>query len=211
MLEISSKECKIDSSDSDDSQTFPRNNMFDKSVKDIESESVSSGDVTAMDKTNNDGSTEANLEELLIDMIDISYMKTEPIQEGPKTPWPGPGSLTAGLLFPDYDSMTTSLDEWSRANFSPLVKASSGGIGPGSGPRAFHTFRCPHKKAKARQGQSQGLGIRRQKANVIEYVDCPFLVDTKVNPDGSCVVTRALTEHSGHPVSEEQFQKYRRL
>ena len=104
-----------------------------------------------------------------------------------------PDKFTPGLLFPDYDSMTTSLNEWSRANFSPLVKTSSGGVRPEIGwTRPFHTFRCPHKKANR---SSSSLGIRRKRANVIEYVDCPFLIDTKVNPDGSCVVTRASTEH----------------
>ena len=159
MLEISPKKCKNNS----------RNYVFDKSTKDIESESVVSRDVTVVDKPNNDGSTEENMEDVFIDIID---MKTEvdpnPGQELAKTPWPAAGSLTPGLLFPDYDSMTTSLDEWSRANFSPLTKASSGGIGPGSGPRAFHTFRCPHKKANRR---TSSLGIRRQRSNVIGYVD----------------------------------------
>ena len=41
-------------------------------------------------------------------------------------------------------------------------------------------------------------------------MDCPFLIDTKLNTDGSYIVIRAETEHRGHEVSEEQFQKYRR-
>ena len=111
-----------------------------------------------------------------------------------------PTSITPGLLFPNYNSMRSSLDKWSRTNFSPLTKIRSQG--------GRHTFGCPHRKARRSQG---GFGIRRQrKSGRVDYVDCPFLVDTKVNPDGSCVVTRALTEHSGHPVSEQQFQKYRR-
>ena len=126
-------------------------------------------------------------------------------QEKPKLPWPSLDAITAGLVFPNYNSMTASLDEWSSANFSPLVKASSGNVQQGYS-RAFHTFRCPHRKAR----QSTGRGIRRQKAFIIERVDCPFLIDTKVNTDGSCVVTKAVTEHVGHDVSEEQFQKYRR-
>ena len=210
MLEISSKESKIDLGEySDASQTFSRNNVFDKSAKDTKSESSSFGEITDEDKTNNHCSTEENLEEVSIDII---YMKTDdvdstkPIQEGLKAPWPGPGSLSVGLIFPNYDSMTTSLDEWSQANFSPMTKVSSGAGGFGQG-KPFHTFRCPHKKGGR---QRSSLGLRRRKANVIEYVDCPFLIDTKVNADGSCIVTRAITEHSGHPVSEEQFQIYRR-
>ena len=205
MVEISPKEFKIDLSEySDASQIFSRNNVFDKSANAIESESGSSG---ALDKTNNDGITEENLEEVFIDVIDVKtdHTDSKPSQEGSKAPWPAPGSLTPGLLFPDYDSMTTSLNEWSRANFSPLTKASSGTMAGSA--RAFHTFKCPHKKAKRR---SSSLGIRRPRANQIEYADCPFVINTKVNPDGSCVVTRAITEHRGHPDSEEHFQRYRR-
>ena len=117
-----------------------------------------------------------------------------------------PGSITPGLLFPDYDSMTAFLDQWSRDKFSPLTKRSSGGISPGR-PRPHHTFCCPHKKVKRTPKDKEKQRARKIK---IEYVDCPFLIDTKVNPDGSCVVTRAWTEHSGHQVSEEQFQKYKR-
>ena len=193
MLEISSKECKIDE-------------VGDSVVK---SESASFGEITAEDKRNNGGNAEDNLEEVFI--AKITNMKTDvdsrkPNQkEGLKAAWPGAGSLTPGLLFPDYNSMTTSLDEWSRANFSPMTKASSGSGGFGQA-KPFHNFRCPHKKAHKRSS----LGLRRAKANVIEYVDCPFLIDTKVNSDGSCVVTRAMTDHIGHPVSEDQFQIYRR-
>ena len=188
MLEIVSKECKQDLSEfSDVSHTFSRINDIDKSAKDIKSE----GEV------------------FLDNIVDMKTEvdSTKPNQkEGLKDPsWPSPGSLTPGLLFPDYNSMTTSLDEWSQANFSPMTKASSGLGGFGQG-KPFHNFRCPHKKAHKRSS----LGLRRQKANVIEYVDCPFLIDTKVNADGSCVVTRAMTEHSGHPISVEQFQIYRR-
>ena len=116
-----------------------------------------------------------------------------------------PDKFTPGLLFPDYHSMVASLEEWSRANFSPIVKRSSAVFRKGKRPH--HTFCCPHKSASR---SSRGSGIRRPRTNAIEFVDCPFLIDTKVNVDGSCVVTRALTEHSGHPVSEQQFQKYRR-
>ena len=205
MAEMSPKEFKIDLSEySDASQIFSRNNVFDKSANAIESESGSSG---ALDKTNNDGITEENLEEVFIDVMDVKTddPDSKPSQEGSKAPWPAPGSLTPGLLFPDYDSMTTSLNEWSRANFSPLTKASSGSM-VGSA-RAFHTFKCPHKKAKRR---SSSLGIRRTRANKIEYADCPFVINTKVNADGSCIVTKALTEHSGHPDSEQHFRRYRR-
>ena len=210
IVEISPKKFKTELSEySDASQTCSKNNVFDKSAKDIGSESADSGDVTvtAADKTNNDDITEENLEEVFIDVIDIKTdsVDSKPNKEGLKTPWPGPDSIVPGLLFPDYDSMTTSLDEWSRANFSPLTKASSGTM-VGSA-RAFHTFKCPHKKAKRR---SSSLGIRRTRANKIEYADCPFVINTKVKADGSCVVTKALTEHSGHPDSEEHFRRYRR-
>ena len=87
----------------------------------------------------------------------------------------------------------------------PLVKRSSAGFRKGKRPH--HTFCCPHKNAER---SSRGKGIRRPRPNMLEFADCPFLIDAKVNADGSCVVTRAFTEHSGHPVSEQQFQKYRR-
>ena len=66
----------------------------------------------------------------------------------------------------------------------------------------------PHKQKKRQKKAS--LRIRQTKKNTIEYVDCPFLIDTKLNADGSYIVSRAETEHRGHEVSEEQFQKYRR-
>ena len=121
--------------------------------------------------------------------------------EGPAPP----SSITVGLLFPDYNSMRASLEEWSRVNFSPLAKIRSERVRSGH-PRPSHTFGCPHSR-KARQNLG-GSGIRRQRKKRVEYVDCPFRIDIKVNGDGSCVVTRALTEHSGHEVSEEQFLKY---
>ena len=40
-------------------------------------------------------------------------------------------------------------------------------------------------------------------------MDCPFLIDAKLNADGSFIISRAETEHRGHEISEEQFQKYR--
>ena len=204
--EKSPKESTMDVGDySDDAAgTISVRNLFEKSAEDLKSEN--SGDFKLEDKASNGGSSAENLEEVFIDVID---MKTEidrkQSQEKPKLPWPSLDAITAGLVFPNYNSMTASLDEWSSANFSPLVKASSGNVQQGYS-RAFHTFRCPHRKAR----QSTGRGIRRQKANIIERVDCPFLIDTKVNTDGSCVVTKAVTEHVGHDVSEEQFQKYRR-
>ena len=127
------------------------------------------------------------------------------LQEG-ATP---PSSIAPGLLFQNYDAMRASLDQWSRVNFSPLTKIRSIAAGPGH-PRPSHTFWCPHKKAKFRQRQRQSLGIQRQRKITVNYVDCPFLITAKENLDGSCVVTKALTEHSGHEVSEEQFQKYQR-
>ena len=120
--------------------------------------------------------------------------------------WPAPpSSITLGLLFPDYNSMRASLEEWSRVNFSPLAKVRSERVRSGH-PRPSHTFGCPHSR-KARRILG-GSGIRRQRKKRVEYVDCPFRIDIKVNADGSCVVTRALTEHKGHEVSEEQFLKY---
>ena len=205
-IEISPKECEIDLSEysGDVTGSYSRNNVFDKSAKDIKNESANSGDEAEVDKADKE---EPSMEETFIDIIDMKTDEDSKQSEGePKTLWPDPGSVVPGLIFPDYDAMTTSLDEWSRANFSPLVKSSSGGIARGK-PKPFHTFRCPHKKAKRR---SSSLGIRRQRASVIEYVDCPFLINTKVNADGSCVVTSAVTKHSGHPISEEQFNKYRR-
>ena len=144
-----------------------------------------------------------NLEDVFIDIIDVNTDMDSRQNLGGSDP---PGWISPGMLFPDYNSMTTTLDRWSRDNFSPLVKRSYAKARPGH-PRPSHTFACPHRKAKRNK---RGLGIRRPRKNLMEYVDCPFLIDTKVNADGSCVVTRALTEHSGHEVSEEQFQKYYR-
>ena len=123
------------------------------------------------------------------------------IQEGgiENVIWCG-SNLTPGLTFPDYDSMMTALDDWGQANFSPMITRTSG--------RRQHTFCCPHRQKKR---ESKGLGIRQAKKTILEYADCPFLIDTKLNADGSYIVSRAETVHTGHEVSEEQFQKYRRL
>ena len=98
--------------------------------------------------------------------------------------------------------MMTFLDEWSLANFSPLtVLTTSGGR-----VKNHFIFGCPH--ARPRRRVQGGAGIRRR-TNNLEYVDCPFRIGLKVRPDGSYIVTRAETEHSGHEVSKEQFEKYR--
>lgn len=207
-------------------EAFSRNHEINQSATEIKSESVPSGDVATVDKS------KWSNEEILrhIDTIDIVIDSDENDKLHNLGGAAGPGSVTPdlatpdlvtpdfvtpglvtldlvtpGLLFQDYPSMVASLNEWSRANFSPMMKRSS--VVFRKGKRPSHTFCCPHKSANRR---SRGSGIRRTRTNVIEYVDCPFLIDTKVNVDGSCVVTRALTEHSGHPISEEQFQKYRR-
>ena len=110
------------------------------------------------------------------------------------------GTFTPGLTFPDYDSMMTAVDNWGQANFSPIITRSSGG--------RKHTFCCPHRQKKEKRPSFKG--VRQRKKITIEYVDCPFLIDTKLNADGSYIVSRAETEHRGHEVSEEQFQRYQR-
>ena len=125
------------------------------------------------------------------------------IEEGKKVIWCGnTGPLSPGLTFPNYDSMMAALDEWGQANFSPMITRSSGNI------FRQHTFRCPHSQKKRQKEPS--LRIRQTKKVTLEYVDCPFLIDAKVNADGSYIISRAETKHRGHEVSEEQFQKYRR-
>ena len=181
--------------------TFSGNEVLDMNAKDIKIESENFGDITTLDRSNYGDDVDENLEEVFIDIIEMNTDVDSRQSQGESGP---PGTITPGLTFPDYDSMMASLDKWSRDNFSPLVKKSSAGIGPGN-PRPYHIFCCPHKAAHR---SPQGSGKRRPRTNMLEYVDCPFLIRTKVNADGSCVVTRAVTEHSGHPVSEEQFQKY---
>ena len=117
-----------------------------------------------------------------------------------------PSSIVPGLLFPNFNSMRASLDEWSRLNFSPITLMRSQGVRPGHS-HPLHMFGCPHKRHKK---ANRILGTLRKRKNIVEFVDCPFRINTKVNADGSCVVTKAVTEHSGHPVSEEQYQKYKR-
>ena len=131
---------------------------------------------------------------------EVPPQKVNPQEEGPAPP----SSITPGLLFPNFTSMRASLDKWSRVNFSPLTLLRSQGVRPGR-PRPLHKFGCPHKRAGRKL-----VGRQRQRKNILEFVDCQFLINTKVNPDGSCVVTKAVTEHSGHEVSQEQFQKYKR-
>ena len=111
-----------------------------------------------------------------------------------------PGCLAPGLVFPNLDAMMAAINEWSQANFSPLVTTSSFGGRPGT----LHTFGCPHRKKK----KSKSLGIR-QCTHAIQYVDCPFMIKAKANKDGSYRVIRAELEHIGHEVSEEQYAKYR--
>ena len=112
-----------------------------------------------------------------------------------------PGCLAPGLVFPNHDAMMAAINEWSQANFSPLVTTSSFGGKPGT----LHTFGCPHRKKK----KSKSAGIR-QCTHAIQYADCPVLIKAKANKDGSYTVTRAELEHRGHEVSEEQYFKYRK-
>ena len=113
----------------------------------------------------------------------------------------GPGCLSPGLIFPNHDAMMAAINEWSQANFSPLVTTSSFGGKTGT----LHTFGCPHKKKR----KSKSAGIR-QRLDVIQYADCPALIKAKANEDGSYRVIRADLEHRGHEVSEEQYYKYRK-
>ena len=188
-------------SDDDATGTFSGNEVLDVSANDIKIESENFGEITTLDRSNYGDDLDENLEEVFIDIIEMNTDVDSRQSQGESGP---PGTITPGLTFPDYDSMMASLDKWSRDNFSPLVKKSSAGIGPGN-PRPYHIFCCPHKAAHR---SPQGSGKRRPRTNMLEYVDCSFLIRTIVNADGSCVVTRAKTEHNGHPVSEEQFQKY---
>ena len=151
----------------------------------------------------NNGDTGNNREEtsdMKADAGDSKQIEEERIEN---FIWVGEvGTLTPGLTFPDYDSMMAAFDEWSEANFSPMITRSSGD------KWGNHIFCCPHSKKKRQKEQS--LRIRQTKKITIEYVDCPFLIITKLKADDSYIVSRAETEHRGHNVSEEQFQKYRR-
>ena len=43
----------------------------------------------------------------------------------------------------------------------------------------------------------------------MEHVDCPMIINLWERQDGSFEVSKAVTEHQGHEVSEERFKKYR--
>ena len=139
----------------------------------------------------------------ILNNLGNSFMKTILDSKKIEGTCPYSGSIAPGVFFPGHDSMMTSLDEWSVANFSPLTMLNSGGV-----KNHFnYIFICPH--ARPRRRVQGGAGIRRR-TTTYEYVDCPFRIGLKVKPDGRYIVTRAETEHSGHEVSEEQFEKYRK-
>ena len=109
--------------------------------------------------------------------------------------------IKKGLTFPDKETMMTSLTEWSVANFSPIVINGGNGIGNGN-----IRMGCPHASQKKK---SKGTGKRRRQDSV-EQVACPLKLLLRTRKDGSWLVTKAVTEHKGHEVSEERFQKYRK-
>ena len=216
-LEISPKGGKVEIGEYIDNDNAT-GTVYGNEVFDIKSEGETFREITTPEENNSSDAgndLEENVEDIFIDIIDMNTNMYSRQSQGGFDPARIPpgldksesetfGEITPGLLFPDYNSMTDFLDKWSRNNFSPLTKRSSGGINPNQN---YHVFCCPHKKTTR---SPTGSGIRTQRKNIVEYVDCPFRIILKVNLDGSCVVTRALTEHRGHEVSEEQFQKYQR-
>ena len=93
--------------------------------------------------------------------------------------------------------MMTSINEWSAANFSPIV------IGGGDGHVDVSMY-CPHASKKRTR-----ITTKKRKDSVSQ-VACPLKLLLRKRKDGSWVVTQAIMEHQEHEVSEEMFQKYRK-
>ena len=181
--------------------TLSEKNDFELGNIDSESEmfdSVVTSEVAGREP--DQGDVLDNVEDAFDNVTDNADSKQSiTLNPGPETCLPYSGSLAPGVVFQNYDLMMASLNEWSLANFSPLATTKSGGV------KNHHIFGCPHRRS--RKKHNGGIGQQRKK---LEYADCPFLISLKGHTDGSYMVTRVETEHKGHEVSEEQFEKYRK-
>ena len=107
---------------------------------DIESESKYFGADMCPDTTPEMAETEQDNDKIL-DNLEDSLKKTgvdsKQREEGEDNSWPYIVSIAPGKVFPNYDSMMTSINEWSLTNFSPLATINSS--------KRRHNFICPHR------------------------------------------------------------------
>ena len=110
---------------------------------DIESESKYFGADMCPDTTPEMAETEQDNDKIL-DNLEDSLKKTgvdsKQREEGEDNSWPYIVSIAPGKVFSNYDSMMTSINEWSLTNFSPLATINSS--------KRRHNFICPHRLKK---------------------------------------------------------------
>ena len=109
--------------------------------------------------------------------------------------------MMIGLVFPNEEAAVDAIGAWSVKAMCPLskIRYQKGVEKNGEYVKGRRCYQCPHGvtcKSKATGGRpSQRL----------KYTKCPVKINLNEQDDGSWIITSCFLDHSGHPVTEQNF------
>ena len=108
--------------------------------------------------------------------------------------------MTIGLVFATEEAAVEAI-AWSVKAMCPLskIRYQKGVEKNGEYIKGRRCYQCPHGVTR----KSKATGARPSQR--LKYTKCPVKLNLNEQDDGSWIITSCVLEHSGHPVTEQNF------
>ena len=112
-----------------------------------------------------------------------------------------PGDMVVGLEFPSDEVAVASIQSWSAKALCPLsrIRYQKGMEKNGDYVKGRRCYQCPHGVKRTSKATAS------RPAQRLKFSKCPVKINLNEQDDGSWLVTSCILEHSGHPVTEQNF------
>ena len=109
--------------------------------------------------------------------------------------------MAVGLVFPSDEVAVASIQNWTVKTLCPLskIRYQKGIEKNGEYIKGRRCFQCPHGVQRKSKATAQRPSQR------LKFTKCPVKVNLNEQDDGSWMVTSCVLQHSGHPVTEQNF------
>ena len=109
--------------------------------------------------------------------------------------------MMIGLVFATEEAAVEAIDAWSVKAMCPLskIRYQKGVEKNGEYIKGRRCYQCPHGVTR----KSKATGARPSQR--LKYTKCPVKLNLNEQDDGSWIITSCVLEHSGHPVTEQNF------